>query len=63
MALGTALLVDISETDITKTKHYDLSSQIKLRWDVFCGLLVTHFVYGLWFLRGLIVTKLPEETK
>ena len=62
MALFTALSVDVSEADISKTKHYDLSSQIKLRWDVFWGLLVTHFVYGLWFLRGLLVSKLPEET-
>lgn len=61
-ALGTALAVDISEADITKTTHYDVLSQIALRWNVFWGLLVTHFVYGLWFIGGLLVSRLPEES-
>lgn len=35
--------------------------RIKLTYWIFTGLAATHFVYGLWFMKGLVIKNLPEE--
>ena len=32
-----------------------------LAYLVFPGIILTHFTYGIYFLKGLLVSRLPEE--
>jgi hypothetical protein len=42
-----------------KSERYPVNLKLKLA--VFIGIIVSHFVYGIWFVKGLLVSKLPEE--
>lgn len=61
IALGTALLSNPYETGHPDSGQLSFGDNIKLRWYIFSGLAATHFVYGAWFIRGLLASHLPEE--
>jgi len=56
VALGTS----ISAANLVTKK--DNISILKLYGYIFTGLVASHLVYGLWFIKGLMVNKLPEES-
>ena len=37
------------------------SMNIKLIFPVFLGIILTHFTYGFYFIRGLLAKRMPEE--
>ncbi|MCX7920365.1 MAG: glycosyltransferase [bacterium] len=42
-----------------RTEQYP--HNLKLKLAVFSGIILTHFTYGIWFVKGLLASKLPEE--
>ena len=61
VALWTTMTIDVTETEVGEKLAESFTSMAKLHWYVFSGLVATHFVYGLWFIRGLLSKQLPEE--
>jgi len=43
------------------TRNFTFSQQATLLTDIFAGIILTHFYYGFYFLKGLVLPKLKEE--
>lgn len=37
------------------------SFQLKMALGIFSGIILSHFTYGIWFIKGLMTRRLPEE--
>jgi len=59
LGIGTYLISALITGLIAKADRYP--ADLKLKLAVFAGLIVSHFGYGIWFVKGLLASKLPEE--
>jgi cellulose synthase/poly-beta-1,6-N-acetylglucosamine synthase-like glycosyltransferase len=59
IGLGIYLFVAFITGLIAKSERYPLNVVLKIA--VFVGVIVSHFGYGIWFVKGLLASKLPEE--
>lgn len=59
IGLGIYLVAALLTGVTARSERYPMNILIKLA--VFIGIIVSHFGYGIWFVKGLIARKLPEE--
>ncbi|MDI6784674.1 MAG: hypothetical protein QME64_11360, partial [bacterium] len=57
--IGIYLVAALITGLVAKAERYP--ANLKLKSAVFAGVIVSHFVYGIWFVKGLLASKLPEE--